>query len=284
MFGLFRRKEKDGLHKASTRKVYYKVPFQALPVRQETSLENSVNDSLLFAYLNQVAPVELVDQINTNRSVIYHFDCTNFMDYSKVKRNIVNLSAAMHKPVKLVNSSIAHFALEIDYDHCNTVWFQNCVKRQENGLNCLIGVDSSNAVQYINLEKAPHLLIAGQTGSGKSVLENSIISSLLMEYSPEQLQLVMIDLKRVELSQYNGIPHLISPIITSPEKALIALNYIVSIMEQRYKELQKMGLKEGKGFTSVSAKLSTAQLKGLVWLFSEATNRFMCNWWTTSRA
>ena len=84
----------------------------------------------------------------------------------------------------------------------------------------------------------PHLLIAGQTGSGKSVCINTIIMSILYKASPSDVKLIMIDPKVVELSVYNGIPHLLIPVVTDPKKAAAALNWAVNEMEERYKKVR----------------------------------------------
>jgi len=90
----------------------------------------------------------------------------------------------------------------------------------------------------------PHLLIAGATGSGKSVCINSIITSLLYKASPAQVKLILIDPKMVELSHYNGIPHLLAPVVTEPRKATAVLSWVVQEMTNRYKEFARMGVKD----------------------------------------
>jgi S-DNA-T family DNA segregation ATPase FtsK/SpoIIIE len=100
-----------------------------------------------------------------------------------------------------------------------------------------LGRDVSGRPIVANLEAMPHLLIAGATGSGKSVCMNTFLCSLLYQNSPQDLRLIMIDPKRVELSSYNNIPHLLTPVITDPEKAVVSLRWVVSEMTRRYVEL-----------------------------------------------
>jgi S-DNA-T family DNA segregation ATPase FtsK/SpoIIIE len=99
-----------------------------------------------------------------------------------------------------------------------------------------------------DLARMPHLLIAGTTGSGKSVAINTMILSLLYRLSPEQCRLILIDPKMLELSVYDGIPHLLSPVVTNPRKAVIALKWAVREMEERYKKMSKLGVRNIDGF------------------------------------
>ncbi|MDB6040558.1 MAG: cell division protein FtsK, partial [Verrucomicrobiales bacterium] len=99
-----------------------------------------------------------------------------------------------------------------------------------------------------DLAEMPHLLIAGSTGSGKSVCINSIIASLLYRFSPEELRFVMIDPKVVELQQYNALPHLVVPVVTDPKKVILALRWVVNEMEKRYQIFAKVGVRNIKSF------------------------------------
>ncbi len=99
-----------------------------------------------------------------------------------------------------------------------------------------------------DLAEMPHLLIAGSTGSGKSVCINSIIASLLYKFSPDQLRFVMIDPKVVELQQYNALPHLVVPVVTDPKKVVLALRWVVTEMEKRYQIFAKVGVRNIKSF------------------------------------
>jgi S-DNA-T family DNA segregation ATPase FtsK/SpoIIIE len=101
-----------------------------------------------------------------------------------------------------------------------------------------------------DLAKMPHLLVAGTTGSGKSVAINTMILSLVYRLTPEQCRLIMIDPKMLELSVYDGIPHLLSPVVTDPKKAVVALKWTVREMEERYKKMSKIGVRNIDGFNS----------------------------------
>jgi DNA segregation ATPase FtsK/SpoIIIE, S-DNA-T family len=111
-----------------------------------------------------------------------------------------------------------------------------------------LGKDIGGEPIIANLAKMPHLLIAGTTGSGKSVAINTMILSLLYKLSPEECRLIMIDPKMLELSVYDGIPHLLSPVVTDPKKAVVALKWVVGEMEERYRKMSKMGVRNIDGY------------------------------------
>ncbi|WP_420862071.1 DNA translocase FtsK 4TM domain-containing protein [Algirhabdus cladophorae] len=111
-----------------------------------------------------------------------------------------------------------------------------------------LGKDIGGDPVVANLAKMPHLLIAGTTGSGKSVAINTMILSLLYKLSPDECRLIMIDPKMLELSVYDGIPHLLSPVVTDPKKAVVALKWVVGEMEERYRKMSKMGVRNIDGY------------------------------------
>lgn len=113
-----------------------------------------------------------------------------------------------------------------------------------------LGLDVSGNPQAVDLVKMPHILIAGTTGSGKSVLLNSWISTLLFRTRPDEVRMILVDPKRVELTLYNGIPHLLTEVIVEPEKIISALKWTVAEMEQRYKLFAKAGVRNIDGYNS----------------------------------
>lgn len=117
-------------------------------------------------------------------------------------------------------------------------------------LLAVLGRDIMNRPQWFEINKTPHLLVAGSTGSGKSVCINSIIISILMRSKPDEVKLVLVDPKKVELSMYNGIPHLLAPVVTDPKKANIALKKIVVEMERRYELFSENGTKNIAGYNA----------------------------------
>ena len=122
----------------------------------------------------------------------------------------------------------------------------------KSSLTVALGRDISGRVAVADLAKMPHLLIAGSTGSGKSVCINSMIISLLYKSSPEEVRLLMVDPKVVELGIYNGIPHLLVPVVTDPRKAAGALNWAVSEMLKRYKAFAENGVRDIKGYNELA--------------------------------
>jgi S-DNA-T family DNA segregation ATPase FtsK/SpoIIIE len=111
----------------------------------------------------------------------------------------------------------------------------------------------------VDLARMPHLLIAGTTGSGKSVAINTMLLSLLYRLRPDQCRLIMVDPKMLELSVYDGIPHLLTPVVTDPKKAVVALKWAVREMEERYKKMSKLGVRNVDGY---NARLAEAKAKG----------------------
>ena len=119
---------------------------------------------------------------------------------------------------------------------------------EKNLLAVGLGKDIMGKVKWMEINTTPHLLVAGATGSGKSVCMNCIITSILMRTKPDQVKLVMVDPKKVELSMYNGIPHLLCPVVTDPKKASVALKNIVVEMEKRYDIFESTKNKNIKGY------------------------------------
>ena len=134
------------------------------------------------------------------------------------------------------------------------VWREN-----NNALPMALGKDIAGAPIVVDLAKMPHLLVAGTTGSGKSVGINAMILSLLYRHTPETCRMIMIDPKMLELSVYDGIPHLLSPVVTDPSKAVVALKWAVREMENRYRNMAKMGV---RNITGYNERLAEARAKG----------------------
>lgn len=125
------------------------------------------------------------------------------------------------------------------------------MKKAKSKLTVGLGLDVSGSSVVADLEKMPHVLIAGSTGSGKSVAINSFIATLLYRTTPSEVKLILIDPKRVELTQYNGIPHLLTPVITEPEKVVSALKWAVLEMERRYKLFAEKGVRNIEGYNTL---------------------------------
>ncbi len=126
-------------------------------------------------------------------------------------------------------------------------------------LPLILGKDIGGGPQVAQLERMPHLLVAGTTGSGKSVAINTMILSLLYRLPPEQCRLIMVDPKMLELSVYEGIPHLLTPVVTDPRKAVVALKWTVREMENRYRAMSALGVRNIGGF---NARIAEALKQG----------------------
>jgi S-DNA-T family DNA segregation ATPase FtsK/SpoIIIE len=121
-------------------------------------------------------------------------------------------------------------------------------KKAEHPLNIGLGLDISGKPRLLNLAELPHVLIAGQTGAGKSSCINSIVTSLLVRTNPDEVKMVMVDPKRVELGQYNDVPHLLTKVITNPKKAVDALGWAVAEMDRRYDLLADSQVRDINGY------------------------------------
>jgi S-DNA-T family DNA segregation ATPase FtsK/SpoIIIE len=132
----------------------------------------------------------------------------------------------------------------------------SCFTGSSSKLQMGLGKDIKGAPVSVNLAKMPHLLVAGTTGSGKSVAVNSMITSVLYNASPDEVRFIMVDPKMLELSIYEGIPHLLLPVVTDPKKANLALRWAVEEMERRYELLAKTGVRD---IASYNAKLEPAR-------------------------
>lgn len=138
-----------------------------------------------------------------------------------------------------------------------------------------LGKDITGTNVFADIAKMPHLLIAGQTGSGKSVCVNSLVVSLLYHASPDEVNLLMIDPKVVELSVFNNVPHLIAPVVTDPKKASLALNWGVAEMENRYKDFAKRNVKELSRYNEVLEADGEKKLPHVVVIVDELADLMM---------
>lgn len=167
--------------------------------------------------------------------------------------NIALVLAALSVRIEAPIPGKAAVGIEIPNDHVEMVRLRDVLESPEarrHPSKLAVGLGKDNSGRYIvaDIAKMPHVLIAGQTGSGKSVCINSIISSILYRATPDEVRMILIDPKVVELSIYNDIPHLIAPVVTDPKKAASALNWAVVEMKRRYDEFAKRGVRDIKGY------------------------------------
>jgi S-DNA-T family DNA segregation ATPase FtsK/SpoIIIE len=154
--------------------------------------------------------------------------------------------------------------IELPNAERETVYLRDLLEQtledKQNGiLNLVLGRDIGGQPIIVDLARMPHLLIAGTTGSGKSVAINTMILSLLYKLTPGECRFIMVDPKMIELSVYDGIPHLLSPVVTDPKKAVVALKWAVKEMESRYRAMSKLGVRNIAGYNQ---RLADARKNG----------------------
>ncbi len=154
-----------------------------------------------------------------------------------------------------------YIGIEVPNRVRRTVFFKEIIdssefREKKKGLPIVLGKDIAGGARVYDLSSMPHLLVAGATGAGKSVCLNSIIVSLLMKFSPEELKFLLIDPKRIELASYTELPHLIHPVVTEMDLAKTALEWAVAEMERRYDLMAKMGVRNISSYNARSARIS----------------------------
>ncbi|WDV47786.1 DNA translocase FtsK 4TM domain-containing protein [Clostridiaceae bacterium M8S5] len=150
-------------------------------------------------------------------------------------------------------------------------------KSAEGKLSIALGKDIAGKSIIANIEKMPHMLIAGATGSGKSVCVNTLIASILYKAKPNEVKLMMIDPKVVELSIYNGIPHLLIPVVTDPKKAASALNWAVTEMINRYNSFAENGVRDIKSYNQKMKDTETENMPQIVIIIDELADLMMAS-------
>ncbi len=173
-----------------------------------------------------------------------------------------SLSAKSVRVVEVIEGKSV-IGIELPNKHRETVFFADVIScdkfaNSKSNLAMAIGSDISGEPVIADLAKMPHLLVAGTTGSGKSVAVNTMIVSILYKSSPEDVRMIMIDPKQVELSVYDGIPHLLSEVVTDMKEAANALRWCVGEMERRYQLMSKLGVRNLKGYNDKVAKAIAA--------------------------
>ena len=146
-----------------------------------------------------------------------------------------------------------YLGVEVPNDHRESVTIKELLsndnfKKTSHKIPICIGKDISGNIEVIDLSKTPHLLVAGTTGSGKSVFINTLLASLLYKFHPSELRLILIDPKMLELSVYNDIAHLLTPVVTEPKKSIIALKWVCKEMERRYTLMNEEGTRNLEGY------------------------------------
>lgn len=170
--------------------------------------------------------------------------------------------------------------IEVPNKEVKTVYFREIIESDafrfnRSKLAACLGSGISGEPVVVDLAKMPHLMIAGTTGSGKSVCTNGIIMSMLFNASPEEVKMILIDPKMVEFSKYNGIPHLLLPVVTEPKKAAAALSWAVDQMEKRYKLLAMYGVRDLKSYNQYAEKNGLSKMPAIVIIIDELADLMM---------
>lgn len=172
-----------------------------------------------------------------------------------------NMSAVSVRVATVPGKNV--IGIELPNQHRDIVYLREQLATKDftgsHGLPLALGKDIGGSAVVVDLARMPHLLIAGTTGSGKSVAINSMILSLLYTMTPEQCRFIMIDPKMLELSVYDDIPHLLSPVVTDPKKAVVALKWTVREMENRYRAMSTLGVRNIAGYNN---RIEEARKKG----------------------
>ncbi|MDB5630851.1 MAG: cell division FtsK/SpoIIIE, partial [Tardiphaga sp.] len=175
--------------------------------------------------------------------------------------DIARSMSALSARVAVVSGRNA-IGIELPNAHREKVYLRELLTEKDDGvckLPLCLGKTIGGDPVIIDLARTPHMLIAGTTGSGKSVAINTMILSLVYRLRPDQCRLIMVDPKMLELSVYDGIPHLLTPVVTDPKKAVVALKWAVREMEERYKKMSKLGVRNIDGYNN---RLLEAKNKG----------------------
>ena len=200
-------------------------------------------------FLASGCPCKCIKTTISPQVVTYHFELDNVADITKLKKPIAILSAMIHLKVERVDSEIGHFALRTPTLERILMPLKKCILTEtfdsfKKPQRACLGLDTTNHSVVLSVSDMPHMLIAGATGSGKSVLLNSIILSMLYGCFPNDTRFVMIDPKKVELSKYEGLPHLYMPIVKEYSEAIQTLETLCDVMDRRYILMAEKGCKK----------------------------------------
>ena len=249
--------EAPKVEKVETNKQYKLPPIELLdaPKNKKNNTDHQViekNIEILEKVLKDFGIIGRVVEVNIGPTVTqYEMELNSGTKVSKLLSINKEISLALAKKDVRIQAPIpgkSTVGIEMPNDHAQSVSLRETIEGMPKNTNTsllavALGKDIMGKVKYCEIDKTPHLLVAGATGSGKSVCINGIIISILMKARPDEVKLVMVDPKKVELGIYNGIPHLLTPVVTDPRKASIALKRAVSEMERRYDLFEELGTK-----------------------------------------
>lgn len=244
----------------------YKLPPITLldpPKKPKKSNEHTViekNIEILENVLKDFGIEGKVVEVNIGPSVTqYELKLQSGVKVSKLLGINREISLALAKKDVRIQAPIpgkSTVGIEMPNEQSQTVSLREIIElmpkqTEKNLLSVALGKDIMGKVKWCEIDKTPHMLVAGATGSGKSVCINGIIVSLLMKAKPDEVKLILVDPKKVELSMYNGVPHLLIPVVTDPKKASLALQKAVREMERRYDLFEENGVKNISGYNKL---------------------------------
>jgi len=205
---------------------------------------------------NEVKPEELITllwelgikceptkaAVVASSTITFSYNLQNKKDFKKVKPLVETISAMLRRSVLFGTSSDSDFCLSVERSERATLHFKRALLTEpfvssNNPTACILGLDTEGESVSTEISKLPHLLIAGATGSGKSVLLHTIICSMLFKASPSCTRFIMVDVKMVELTRYNNLPHLMTPVITEAKEAVGILESVCKLMDERYAQM-----------------------------------------------
>ncbi|MBB6216534.1 S-DNA-T family DNA segregation ATPase FtsK/SpoIIIE [Anaerosolibacter carboniphilus] len=278
------------IHQAAKAPIAYKMP--SLNLLENGNSSNNKNDKkeilnkakVLEDTLQNFGVDAKVMQVSKGPTITrYEIQPSPGVKVSK----IVSLSddialnlAASHIRIEAPIPGKAAVGIEIPNDSVTTVTVKEVLvsepfSENESKLTFVLGKDIAGNPMVSDLAKMPHLLIAGSTGSGKSVCVNTLITSILYKALPDEVKFLLIDPKVVELNNYNGIPHLLIPVVTDPKKASTALNWAVQEMTNRYKSFAQNGVRDITGYNEKMMKEGREKLSKIVIIIDELADLMM---------
>lgn len=204
-------------------------------------------------------PAEFIKQETAPQIICYYFNYINLQDINKLKKAIRMLELETGENITTTNGGItSHFTLQFVRNNrpiLRTAEAHETLKTAR-PLSLLLGKDTANKWNTTTPQELTHLLIAGTTGAGKSVALNSMISSLICYNTADEISLIIIDMKKIEYKQFEGIPHLLTPIVTEYSEALEILQLLIETMEERYLIIEETGKSNFKPLLVVIDELS----------------------------
>lgn len=280
---LFKELEEGKEAKAS----YIKPPsylLQKIEIKQKPRIDKSREAKLLEETLLSFGVNAKVTKISQGPTITrYELQPAPGVKVSKIVSLADDIALSLAAPDVRIEAPIpgkSAVGIEIPNKQTSLVTFREIIESEEfkesqSKVTIGLGEDVSGEMVVADLASMPHLLVAGATGSGKSVCINAIINSILFKATPDEVKLLLIDPKMVELNIYNGIPHLIAPVVTDPKKAAVALKWVITEMENRYKLFAGSGARDITSYNRSEMEKGEKPLPQIVVIIDELADLMM---------